>query len=173
MGKAHHPAWAELARYRGPHHESLREQSLAEFVTDHPEQCADLFEEEAEAIRRGCILLRDAHEGRASHGLHSLLDEPRWKRVLFTIQTSAQWQNVVLGCSFLHAFLIAFEAPNWRAAHLDPAFDAPSLLCAEILIICGYIADVVMKMLYFGGTCTRPPLALWRSLPSKWPASTS
>ncbi len=159
VGKSHESRsalWTGLPKYHGPQHEDLRQQCLAEFFINHPEQSEHLQEAEVEAIRRGCILLNDALEGRASHGLHSLLDEPRWKSVLFQIQTSEAWQHVVLGGSFLHALLIAFEAPNWRAAHLDPAFEAPSLLLAEILIICVYVADAVMKMLYFGGKCRFP-----------------
>jgi hypothetical protein len=161
VGKTHasrSAQWTALPHYYGPQHEDLRQQSLAEFITNHPEQCEQLVDADVEAIRRGCILLHDALEGRASHGLHSLLDEPSWKAVLFQIQTSEAWQHVVLGGSFLHALLIAFEAPNWRAAHLDAAFDAQSLLLAEILIICVYVADAVMKMLYFGGKCAFPTI---------------
>jgi hypothetical protein len=72
--------WAHLKAYRGPHHEKFQEQSLEEFLTLYPAQCAPLSAREHEDIRRGCILLNDAIAGRASHGLFSLLDEAPWKR---------------------------------------------------------------------------------------------
>lgn len=107
-GGKHKKAWAHLGVYRGSHH-TFREQSLVEFLTDHPEQCKDLTDKEAEDIRRGCILLNDALAGRASHGLYSLLDDAAWKRVLFLIQTADWWQNIVITASFLHASLVFFE----------------------------------------------------------------
>ena len=72
-------------------------------------------------------------------------------RVLFRIQTNDRWQNIVLGAAFMHASLIAFEAPNWRASHVDAWFDHWALVVCELACIAIYTSDVAMKMLYFGG----------------------
>jgi len=112
---------------------------------------AQLTAAEKEQIRRGSILLLDALAGRASHGLFSLLDGPAWKRWLFVIQTSDWWQQVVLTASFLHGCTIFLESPNYLASGLDPALDPLFVRIFEFIVIAVYIADVGMKMLYFGG----------------------
>jgi hypothetical protein len=72
-------------------------------------------------------------------------------RVLFKIQTHDNWQNVVLAASWLHAYLIAFEPPNWRATEHFPGSHHRGMLMTEIVLLCIYAFDVAMKMLYFKG----------------------
>jgi len=107
--------------------------------------------EKSEKIRRGCILLRDAYDGRASHGLFSLQDGPAYKRVLFQIQTAQWWQNVLIWANLIHAGLIAFEAQNWTVSWVNPDLDPIWVKVTEVICIILYSTDALMKMNYFGG----------------------
>ena len=96
-GKDKASAWAHIGVYHGPHHERFQDQCLEEFLSEHPEQGAELTEQERESIRRGCIMLKDAIEGRGLHGLYSLLEEPAWKRcclLVLVLRASCLWQGI-------------------------------------------------------------------------------
>ncbi|EKX42514.1 hypothetical protein GUITHDRAFT_111490 [Guillardia theta CCMP2712] len=101
-------------------------------------------------IRDGCVLLRDAYEGRASHGLYSLLKGPAYKRALFIIHTHPMWMNVVIWASIIHASLIIWEPPNRLSSWLDPTLDPIPIIILEVLCMGVFVADIVFKMLYFG-----------------------
>mmetsp|Transcript_42128 Transcript_42128/g.86080 ORF Transcript_42128/g.86080 Transcript_42128/m.86080 type:complete len:943 (-) Transcript_42128:131-2959(-) len=112
---------------------------------------AAMPESKKRELGRGCVLLRDAYDGRASHGLFSLLDGPAYKRILFKVQTAQWWQSTIIWTNLLHCSLIMFEAQNWRVSWEDPDLDPLWLKIVECLCIMVYAADVIMKMNYFGG----------------------
>ena len=56
-----------------------------------------LSEQEKEEIRKGCIQLQDAYDGRASHGLYSLLKGPAYKRsCALCVQTLPAYNRKVI-----------------------------------------------------------------------------
>lgn len=96
--------------------------------------------------------LDSAYDGRASHGLYSLLKEPAYKRTLFIIHTSDWWMNTVIVACLIHASLIVVEPPNFQWAWSRiPWIDPWWALVVEMLCILVFVCDVVFKMLYFGG----------------------
>ena len=111
-----------------------------------------LSDKEREKIRQGCVQLQDAYDGRASHGLYSLLKGPAYKRVLFKVHTHDWWQNAVIFASLVHSSLIIWEAPNYQWAWSEaPSLDPTWAMVTEMACMFVFVCDIVFKMLYFGG----------------------